>query len=199
MTVIGIAREELPVGSTGHRASGWWGVIALIATEAMLFAYLFFTYFYLASHAVGAWPPDGPPSLRIAVPGTLILIAASLVMWWAERGIERGRRWRLSIGLALTVVLGLAFLVLQGLEWRGEPFKLSTSVYSSLYFTITGFHILHVIAGLLILGALLLWNLLGFFDTRRHSAASIGVLYWHFVTVVWLAVFFIFYIAPRLR
>jgi cytochrome c oxidase subunit III len=199
MTEISNTSRTLPVGSKGRLASGWWGMLALIATEAMLFAYLFFSYFYLASHALAPWPPDGVPRLRIAVPGTLILIAGSVAMWWGERGIKRSRPRQLMAGLTITLTLGVAFIALQGFEWSGEPFTLATGVYSSLYFTITGFHILHVIVGLLILAVLLLWTALGYFDADRHSAASIGVIYWHFVTIVWLAVFFTFYIVPRLE
>lgn len=119
-------------------------------------------------------------------------------MWWGERGIERGRRWQLVAGLLLSLLLGIAFIVLEGIEWAGKPYTLSSSVYSSLYFTITGFHLAHVLVGLLILAVLLLWTSLDYFDEHRHSAVSIGVIYWHFVTVVWLAVFFTFYIVPRL-
>ena len=197
-TGIAIPGRQLPVGSKGHLASGWLGMLTLIATEATLFAYLLFSYFYLASHAVGAWPPSGAPHLRIAVPGTLILIAGSVVMWWGELGIKRGKPGQLMIGLAAALVLGIAFLAMQSFEWSGEPFKLHTNVYSSLYFTITGFHMLHVIVGLLMLAVLLLWTAFGYFSADRHSAASIGVMYWHFVTIVWLAVFFTFYITPRL-
>jgi cytochrome c oxidase subunit III len=95
-------------------------------------------------------------------------------------------------------VLGIVFLGLQMLEWRNKPFSLATNAYSSLYFTITGFHMAHVLAGLVILAFLLVWALLGYFDERRHSAVSIGTIYWHFVTVVWLFVFATIYITPYL-
>lgn len=198
MTEIAVYPETLPVGSKGHHASGWWGMLALIATEAALFAYLLFSYFYLASHAYPPWPPNGPPRLRISVPGTIILFLGSVTMWWGERGMKKGKSGQLMIGIAATLVLGTVFIVLQGFEWAGQPFTLTTSVYSSLYFTITGFHILHVLVGLVMLIVLLVWTALGYFDAERHSAASIGVIYWHFVTAVWFAVFFTFYIAPRL-
>ena len=55
-TQIAIPGRKLPVGSKGHLASGWLGMLTLIATEATLFAYLLFSYFYLASHALGTWP-----------------------------------------------------------------------------------------------------------------------------------------------
>jgi cytochrome c oxidase subunit 3 len=198
MVELGVSRTVLPVGSKGHHASGWWGMLTVIATEATLFAYLLFSYFYIASHALGAWPPQGIPKLTLAIPGTIGLVAGSVTMWWGERGIERGNSMQLMIGLTVSVLLGIAFIVLEACEWAGEPFHLTSGVYSSLYFTITGFHLAHVLVGLLLLMVLFLWSALGYFDAKRHSAISIGVLYWHFITIVWLAVFFTFYIAPRL-
>jgi cytochrome c oxidase subunit 3 len=198
MVAVAVSRTALPVGSKAHHASGWWGMLTVIATEATLFAYLLFSYFYIASHAQGAWPPHGVPRLTLAIPGTIALVAGSFTMWWGERGIDRGNSVQLMIGLAISVALGIAFIVLEGIEWAGEPFHLTSGVYSSLYFTITGFHLGHVLVGLLVLIVLSLWTALGYFDAKRHSAVSIGVLYWHFITIVWLAVFFTFYIAPRL-
>jgi heme/copper-type cytochrome/quinol oxidase subunit 3 len=195
---IAVSRTTLPVGSKAHHASGWWGMLTVIATEATLFAYLLFSYFYIASHAVGAWPPHGMPKLSLAIPCTILLVAGSFTMWWAERGIERGNPVQLMIGIALSLALGLAFMALEGLEWAWEPFHLTTGVYSSLFFTITGFHLVHVAVGLLVLMVLFVWTAFGYFDAQRHSAVSIGVLYWHFITIVWLAVFFTFYITPRL-
>lgn len=198
MVEVGVSRTTLPVGSKAHHASGWWGMLTVIATEATLFAYLLFSYFYIASHAIGAWPPHGMPKFSLAIPGTIVLVAGSVTMWWGERGIDRGNSVQLMIGLAISTALGIAFILLEGFEWAGQPFHLTSGVYSSLYFTITGFHLVHVFVGLLLLMVLFLWTALGYFDAKRHSAVSIGVLYWHFITIVWLAVFFTFYIAPRL-
>lgn len=198
MVEVGVSRTTLPVGSKAHHASGWWGMLTVIATEATLFAYLLFSYFYIASHAIGAWPPQGMPKLSLAIPGTIVLVAGSVTMWWGERGIDRGNSVQLMIGLAISMVLGVVFILLEGREWAGEPFHLASGVYSSLYFTITGFHLAHVVVGLLMLLVLFVWTALRYFDANRHSAVSIGVLYWHFITIVWLAVFFTFYIAPRL-
>lgn len=173
-------------------------MLTVIATEATLFAYLLFSYFYIASHARGTWPPHGMPTLTLAIPGTIVLLAGSFTMWWGERGIDRNRPGQLLFGIAASIILGIVFIMLEGREWAGEPFHLASGVYSSLYFTITGFHLAHVVVGLLLLIVLFIWTARGYFDANRHSAASIGVLYWHFITIVWLAVFFTFYIAPRL-
>ena len=71
------SEPPLPVGSKGRLSSGGWGMWTLVATEAALFAYLLFSYFYIASQTVGAWPPSGPPKLGIALPDPFILLAGS--------------------------------------------------------------------------------------------------------------------------
>ena len=189
--------EPLPVGSKGRLSSGWWGMWALIATEAALFAYLLFSYYYIAAQSIGAWPPVAP-KLDLAIPGTIVLLLGSLTMWFGERGIRQGRQAQLLFGLVTSIGLALAFLALEGLEWSKKGFTPASSNYGSLYFTITGFHMAHVIVGALMLTMLTVWTLLGYFGARRHSAVSIAVIYWHFVTLVWVAVFFTFYVTPLL-
>jgi len=192
------AGHALPVGSKGRLSSGWWGMLGVIATEAALFSYLLFSYFYIAAQRVGAWPPSGLPKLGLAIAGTVVLIAGSVTMWWGERGIRRGRRGPLLLGLGLSILLAIAFIALELTEWTHKGFSVSTDVYGSLYFTMTGFHMLHVIVGVIMLAALFVWACLGYFGMRRHSTVSIGVMYWHFVTVVWVAVFASFYVTPFL-
>lgn len=190
--------EALPVGSKGRLSSGWWGMITVIATEAALFAYLLFSYFYIASQNGGAWPPGGPPKLDLAIPGTVVLMLGSVTMWWGEKGIRAGKRSQLLIGLGASVLLGLAFVVLEGIEWSRKDFTPATHAYGSLYFVVTGFHLTHVLVGMLMLVMLFVWTLLGYFGVRRHSTVAIAVMYWHFVTVVWVAVFLTFYVSPFL-
>ena len=165
-----------------------------------MFAYLLFSYFYLAvqPHMAGTFPQGGPPSLMLALPGTIILLASSVAVGWAQLGIEHGSRWRLVAGLGIGAILGAVFLVVQYFEWAEKPFGLSSSPYSSLYFTITGFHMAHVVVGVVMLLALTLWSALGYFNRVRFAHIHIGALYWHFVDAVWLAVFFTFYITPLL-
>jgi len=190
--------EPLPIGSKGRLSSGWWGMLAVIATEAALFAYLLFSYYYVAAQHVGAWPPSGMPKLDLAIPGTIVLLAGSVTMWWGERGIRRGNRGALLLGLGLSIVLAICFVALEGTEWRRAGFSPLTDVYGSLYFTVTGFHMAHVIVGALMLTMLFIWGCFGYFGARRHSTVSIGVMYWHFVTAVWIAVFLTFYVTPFL-
>ncbi|MBN9590531.1 MAG: heme-copper oxidase subunit III [Alphaproteobacteria bacterium 64-11] len=190
----------LPVGAMDTRASGWWAMIFTVFTEAALFAYLLFSYYYLAAqpHLPGSFPEGGPPSLTLALPNTIILILSSVAVAWAQLGIERGSRGRLVLGLGIGALLGLIFLVVQGFEWADKPFPLSSTPYSSLYFVVTGFHMAHVVVGVLMLLALTWWSALGYFNSRRFAPIHIGALYWHFVDVVWLLVFFTFYLTPHL-
>lgn len=192
------ASRPLPVGSKARHASGWWGMIALVATEASVFAYLLFSYYYLMAHSLHPWPLGGAPKVVESLPGTVILVAGSFVMYWGEQGIKRGNNRQLITGLAVSIGLAVLFIALELYEWFHNGMSLSTDEYSSSYFVITGFHMAHVVAGILLLAATLLWSCLRYFTPQRHSAVTIAGLYWHFVTVVWLAVFFTFYIVPRL-
>ncbi len=101
-------------------------------------------------------------------------------------------------GFAIALVLGAIFFGIQILEWQAKPYRLGSSSYSSLYFVTTGFHMAHVAINLLILVALFSWTLLDCFSPRRNLSVSAGVLYWHFVDVVWLFVFAAYYLSPYL-
>jgi len=185
-------------GSLYRGSSGWWGVVTLIVTEAFLFAYLLFSYYYFAIEEGQKWLPAELPSFRLSGPNTLILIASSGVAWWTERELhQRDNRLRALAGLIGAIFLGAAFVAIQILEWKSKPFGPSSNSYGSIYFTVTGFHMAHVAAGLVMLAVLALWTGLGLFDRSRMAPVSIGVAYWHFVDVVWLTVFFTFYVTPR--
>jgi heme/copper-type cytochrome/quinol oxidase subunit 3 len=192
------ARPPLPVGARERNSTGWLGLLCLIATEASLFGYLLFSYFFFAVQRGRTWLPDPHPSMSLSGPDTGVLLASSVAVWWAERGVRQGRRGRQMFGLAAAIVLGLIFLVVQAFEWKAKSFSLSSGAYGSLFFVITGFHMAHVVVGVLVLSVLLLWSGLGLFNTRRYEPISIGGFYWHFVDVVWLAVFSTFYLTPYL-
>lgn len=188
---------ELPVNPAEHRNPGWWVMMLVITTEAMLFACLLFAYYYLGSMAETAWPIGGPPKLDLALPNTIVLLISSGTMWWAERGIRAGSQARLRIGLLITLLLGIAFLIVQGIEYSHKQFAPQSNAYGSLFFTITGFHGAHVFIGLLMNLVIQVRAWLGHFTERRHLAVSNVAAYWHFVDAVWLAVFFTLYITPR--
>jgi heme/copper-type cytochrome/quinol oxidase subunit 3 len=193
-----IAGVPLPTVGEGSRSVGWWGMLCLVASEAALFSYLLFSYFFVAINADGPWPPSGPPALGLVSINTLILLSTSLTMWLAERQLAAGSR-RASVALqGLTIGLGVVFAALQVVEWRNKDFSISSHTYGSLFFTITGIHLAHVLVGLLMLSFLLLWTSLGYFDSQRRRVLSIGAIYWHFVDIVWIFIFSSLYLSPHL-
>lgn len=190
--------QPLPIGSEGKLAGGWWGVLALIVTEGSLFGYLLFSYFYLASQAEQHWPPGGLPDLFLSSINTAILLVSSVCVWASERCIQRKQTRGAIVAMALAIVLGACFVGIQLIEWGRKDYGMTTDLYGSLYFTITGFHMLHVVIGLVILLLLLVWTSLSYFNQKRHAAMAIGGVYWHFVDVVWLFVFTALYLVPYL-
>jgi cytochrome c oxidase subunit III len=199
MSEVEIERRPLAVGSIGTLSNGYWGMVGLIVTEAALFAYLLFAYYYHVLQPHGAaGPPTGNPSLAFAIPQTAILAVSSTAMWWAERGTRRRARWEQFAGLAVTCLLGVAFIVLEWFEWASKDFTVSSSTYGSLFFTTTGLHALHAAVGVLILFAVMVWSLFGYFGPARNTPVAVADIYWQFVVVLWLAIFFTLYITPRL-
>jgi cytochrome c oxidase subunit 3 len=188
----------LPVGAFRTRGPGWMGVLCLIATEASVFAYLLFSYYYFDLQLPHSWRPDTPPSLALSAPNTLVLIASSVAVWWSGEGLKKDRRGQQILGLAIAIALGVAFVAVQLLEWKQRHLLLPSSSYASLYFTITGFHMAHVVAGLIGLVMTLVWTAMGYFDSRRSAGPSYASAYWHFVDVVWIGVFVTFYVTPYL-
>lgn len=195
------AQDRLSDGyaAKSPKGVGWWGVWTLIATEGSLFGYLLLAYFYLYSQAEQHWPPEGHPRLLMPGINTVILLSSSVFVWLAERGIKRNRsRWFSCGMMAVAILLGFIFVCIQLREWQNKSYGIGSHLYGSLYFTITGFHLAHVLVGLTILLLLALWTWLGYFNDKRLSAITIGGLYWHFVDAVWVFIFSVLYLVPYL-
>jgi Heme/copper-type cytochrome/quinol oxidase, subunit 3 len=194
-----MSTTALPIRLTGTRSPGWWGMVCLCATEGMLFASFIGAYFFLRG-SVEAFGAEGGRYVPLTRPliMTVLLVTSSVTAWWGEKGIERGESGRLRIGLAITMTLGLAFLLIQANEYANRDSSWTTSAYDSLFITITGFHGAHVAAGLLMNAWVQARAWLGHFDAERHDAVSNVVLYWHFVDGVWLVILAALYLSPRL-
>ncbi|HLH12618.1 MAG TPA: cytochrome c oxidase subunit 3 [Methylovirgula sp.] len=193
------AASALPVGSVDRRASGWYGVLCLIATESALFVYLLFSYYYSAVQLPPTWTPEPHPSFAYSLPATIAMLLSSAAVWWSTRSLHGRALGAHRLGLAFAIILGLIFFAFEGLEWASKPYMLSSNLYSSLFFTITGFDLAHLAIGIVGLCAVLIWSLLGYLDYRRESPTVIMAAYWHFVTAVWIAIFFTLYITPYFR
>jgi len=180
------------------RRTGWWGMVLLIVTEAMIFAALLSASFFVRANSA-SWPPAGiePPDLgRIGV-FTLVLLASSVPLFWGEAAIRRGQVGRLRVGLAVSWLLGAVFVINQVLEFHDLPFRATDDAYASLFIVITGLHGLHLVVGLAMSVVVQLKAALGWFDARRHETVTLFSMYWHFVDIVWLFVFASLYVSVR--
>ena len=191
--------DPLPIRLTGTRSPAWWGTIWFCATEAMLFASFFGAYFFLRG-SVAAFGAEGGKYVPLTRPliMTVLLLSSSVSAWWGESGIRRGDSMRLRIGLAITFLLGVTFLLVQASEYAARETSWTTSAYDSLFITITGFHGAHVAGGLLMNLYVQIRAWLGHFDAERHDAVQNAVLYWHFVDAVWIVILAVLYLSPRL-
>ncbi len=174
--------RDLPIGPIGRHGIGYWGVGMLVVSEAALFAYLLFAYYYTGASAQHGWVLEPRPSLKLALPNTILLLASSLVAWIGERGILDRQRGKALLGFGLAFIMGAVFASVQGYEWVSKPYSLGTSSYASLYFVTTGFHMAHVIIGLGVLAALSSVDRVGLLPAPRRPpgpsrpACFIGIL-----------------------
>ena len=180
----------LPLGAIGTRASGWWGAWFLMISEASLFAYLFFSYFYFSIQPPANWVPGGPPNFLYPGIQTALVLLGCASAWYAHRSILLNERFFAALGLGATLLLCSAFIAVQFIDWFSKPFSFSLSTYSSEYYLITGTHLAHVVVGWLMLMMTLLWTMLGYFDGVRCIPIAIVKIYWYFVAIVWIGVFF---------
>src|SRR5258706_4186703 len=182
---LGLGR--LPVGAIERRGVGWWGMLCVIATEGALFAYLLFSYYYYDVQFGEGWRPSELPSFRLSLPNTIILLLSNLAAWAGARGLKRGAPRELIAGIAVALILGTAFLVLQAIEWRQKSFSVSSSTYSSMYFTVCGFHMAHLVAGILILLMVVVLVTLRDFDRGGNAPVLVGDPHLVFLLSGWLA------------
>jgi cytochrome c oxidase subunit III len=182
--------ESAHVGTEGlSRNPMHMGMVFFLISEAFLFGSLFWTYYYLRAETA-VWPPAGV-ELNITLAGlnTFFLLASSVSIWWAGGQIRKGSQRGLAIGLIITMLLGLTFLGITISEWLHESFRPWTNAYGSIFFTLTGFHALHVFGGIMLMLILLTRTLRHRFSSGKHLAIDIGSLYWHYVDFIWLIVF----------
>jgi cytochrome c oxidase subunit III len=169
------------------------GTIVWLSSELMFFAALFAMYFTVRSAHPGDWPMH-PTELNLpyATVFTLILVASSFTCQWGVFAAERGDVYALRRWFAISALMGLAFVLGQGNEYRslvGEGTTISSSGYGSVFFLTTGFHGLHVIGGLLAFVFVLVRSTMGRFTPAQATSAIVVSYYWHFVDVVWIGLF----------
>jgi len=172
------------------------GVGLFIVSEALFFLAIFWTFFHSAlSPAVelGAmWPPMGIEAIdpfELPLINTVILLSSGFTVTYGHHFLINGKRSKALYGLLYTVILATIFTGLQGVEYAVSSFTISDGAFGSCFYFGTGFHGLHVMIGTAFL-AVGLWRTLAYHLTNNHHLGlEAGILYWHFVDVVWLFLF----------
>ncbi|MDO9015200.1 MAG: cytochrome c oxidase subunit 3 [Polynucleobacter sp.] len=200
-----------------------WSMSWFIFSEIMFFAAFFSALFYARSISMpwlgdieskllwptftAVWPNDGPAGLveqfstigpwPIPTINTLLLLTSGVTVTWAHHAIRENNQKHAVWGLAATVFLGAIFLGFQVYEYihayRDLNLKLTSGVYGSTFFMLTGFHGFHVFLGALMLAVVLRRAIRGDFTADNHFAFEGASWYWHFVDVVWLGLYVVIY------
>ncbi len=177
------------------------GMLLFITSEVMFFSGLFAAYFSTRARDLGTDPWTKGHALlnplSLILVATIVLISSSFTCQFAVWAIQRGDRTGFIRNIAVTFVLGIAFLLLQAYDYTqlfGDGLTISSSMFGTTYFTLTGFHGAHVFGGVLMLGVILYRGLSGQFSARHHDAVEAVSFYWHFVDVVWIILFTVLYL-----
>jgi cytochrome c oxidase subunit III len=180
----------------GHPDHRLFGVYLFLLAESMIFLGLFVAYGIFRSVSP-IWPPEGTPETELLLPGinTLILISSSFVMNQGNRAIKENNVTGMRLWFLATAVMGAIFLVGQGYEYFHTGFGLTTNLFTSTFYVLTGFHGLHVFFGLSLIVVVLLRSLKqNHYSNTSHFGIEAAELYWHFVDVIWIILFTILYL-----
>ena len=197
MSVASIAQPHVSTRDFTKQPLGKIGMWWFLASEIMVFGGLMGSYI-LSRIANGGWVAErAHVNTRLAVINTLVLLTSSLTVVEAHAAAENEQRRRTRNFLLLTVLLGCVFLGIKAFEYTHEieqGFTPWSGLFWSFYYTMTGLHGLHVVAGIIInLSLAVAVNGRGW-QTIRHRVEYAG-LYWHFVDVVWIFLFPLLYLA----
>lgn len=177
------------------------GMILFIVSEVMFFFAFFWSYFYFSFNpgiALGCvWPPLFLITLDpfgIPLLNTMLLLTSGASLTWCHHSIVLGDKTQACLSLLLTISLGIIFTGYQVLEYETAPFSISDSVYGSIFYLTTGFHGFHVLVGTIFLIVCFYRLFFDHFTTEQHFGFEAAAWYWHFVDVIWILLYFIFYI-----
>lgn len=201
-----------------------WSMGWFIFSEVMFFAAFFGALFYAREIAMpwlgdlnnktflwpdftAAWPNTGPAGTiekfetmgpwPIPTINTALLLTSGLTLTYAHHALIANHRAKVIMGLAVTVLLGVLFLICQAYEYHHAytelNLKLTSGIFGSTFFMLTGFHGFHVTIGAIMLFCIMLRCIKGHFKPDSHFAFEAAAWYWHFVDVVWLGLYIVVY------
>lgn len=175
------------------------GMLSLIIGESALFTIFVVAYIYYIGKSISG--PTPQQVLDIPFFNTVCLLSSSVTIWLAERQIERGKIKAFAALWALTMALGIEFIIGTGLEWHKliylDGLTIHTNLFGTTFYSLVGLHATHVVVGLIMLTFVLLFTLTGHVNESHCDRVQVLALYWHFVDAVWVVVFTVVYIVGR--
>ncbi len=195
LAIIGMAGWANEFFTKGHdEGYGNLGIYLFIISEVVIFGTVFAAFWMArAIHAdvwVSQWIPEAM-NLKMPIILTLILWASSFTIWKAEQAMHHNETGKTVLFILLTMFLGLLFIVLHVAEWKHlwhEGFTLSSNMYGTGFYVLTGIHTSHVIVGLIMQAYVLIFTLAGKINSEKMTILRTTSAYWHFVDVMWLLV-----------
>ncbi|BAZ70955.1 cytochrome c oxidase subunit III (plasmid) [Fischerella sp. NIES-4106] len=172
-----------------------FGFPVFLLSESIIFVSFFVTYAILRLKNPN-WFPPGVSGLDIprAAINTVILVASSGVIYFAERALDRNQLIKFRRLWLLTAALGIIFLIGQVLEWRNMPFGLDAGLAGATFYLLTGFHGMHVFTSVVLLLYMYFRSLVPGNYNAGHQGVSAVSLFWHFVDIIWIILFVLLYI-----
>ena len=188
----------LPTYAFGHRQLTWWATWSMILMEGTMFVIFIITYFYLRTRAE-EWPPGGmqPPALLWGTVNTLIILASCVPNYLAEKAAKKLDLKGVRLWMIVTFLLAVAFAVVRVFEFRALRVAWHQNAYGSIVWVNLGFHTTHLLTDLVDTAVLIALMFLGPIEGKRFVDVSENGIYWYFVVAMWLPLYFVLYIAPR--
>jgi len=176
------------------------GVVLFIVSEVFAFLSVFWAFFHSSLSPTieigGSWPPIGiTPLDPFAIPllNTFLLLSSGAFITYGHHALIAGNRKGAIVGTLLTIIFAVIFTALQYFEYSEAAFTMSDGVYGSAFYASTGLHGMHVIVGtiFILVGFIRIINY--HLTDTHHQGFEAGILYWHFVDIVWLFLFMAVY------
>jgi cytochrome c oxidase subunit 3 len=178
-----------------------WGMVSFLLSEVAFFSTLIVAYIsFMGRDTIGPTPREAL-ELPFTIVTTILLLSSSLTIHLAEKALARQALGTFRLAWFLTIALGFGFLVGTGIEWHGlitrHSLTIGRNLFGTSYYTLVGFHALHVSGGVIALSIVLGMSLAGRITAVNEHGVQLVSWYWHFVDVVWIAVFILVYIVSR--
>ena len=192
-------RKFLPTGGGDHNREEektLFGFVTFLISESFVFFSFILSTIALRLSAT-QWLPDGvsgPEISTITIISSVVLLSSSFVIYFAERALKKGKLWQFRLLWLTTIVMGSFFLYAEIKEWLGNDFGPSTGMVGSTYYLLTGFHGLHVTAGIILLSIMLIRSFIPHIYRDGHYGLTAISLFWHFVDVLWIFLFSLIYL-----